>query len=135
MQIINARPPDGIDEKLGVVGKPVLFAYGAYIFNPKDIDIPPELEVHESVHGERQGNDIAIWWERYIADPAFRLAEEIPAHAAEYVERCKTLESRTQRRWFLNQLAKRLSGPLYGRLISLEKAKAAIKSAAKAVAA
>lgn len=124
MRIVIARPPlyDLINSKFRIAGKSVFFAWGDVIYNPAGVQIPPSLIAHESVHGRRQGSDIEGWWGRYIDDPQFRLAEEIPAHIAEYRFLCENA-GRHDRRAGLAIIAKRLSGPLYGGLISFSDAK------------
>ncbi len=113
---------DEIDEKFHVRGKPVIYAWGTTIYNPSNFDIPPQLMAHEAVHGQRQGSDIVGWWRRYIDDVAFRLAEEIPAHRAEYLALVGGQPNRQQRRQALKKTAKRLAAPLYGMAISRARA-------------
>ena len=106
----------------------VLFCYGDQIYNPSRIDIPQYLVVHENVHRLQQGDRPGLWWEKYLVNPEFRLAQEIPAHQAEYEAYGWEYPNRTLRRMHLKEEAKRLSGPLYGNMISFEKAKAIIKT-------
>lgn len=97
-------------------GKTVAFAYGGTIYNPNRWDMPPQIIAHEKVHMERQGSDPAGWWTRYIAEPIFRLDEEILAHRAE-VHFLGMLSWRD-----IETIARRLASPLYGNLISVDKA-------------
>lgn len=124
-----------------VVDRPgVIFSWGNIIYNPSGTPIPRPLRAHEAVHGLRQlgydtnetrdsegdvVNDLRIeaWWERYLTDPIFRLDEELYAHHAEYLAHKK--RHGHQPRMF-NFIAQRLSGPLYGSLLTLEQAKHAI---------
>lgn len=102
--------------------KNVLFAYGDVIYNPSFVRIPPQLIVHENVHGARQlAYGVEAWWERYLADSAFCLAEEIPAHRAEYaaILNGTPLPSRSEQKRQLARISDRLSGPLYNHAISL----------------
>lgn len=122
-----------IDAAFNVRGKPVIYAWGDKIYNPMGVELTPELIAHESVHGQRQGNDIEGWWRRYIADPHFRLLEEIPAHVDEFVSLClqhrsKWVSQRAMRRTFAAHVARRLMAPLYGygHLMSFEDAKKAL---------
>lgn len=130
MRVVVARPPlfAEIDAVFYVAGKPVIFAWGDVIYNPQGGPIGPELQAHEAVHGKRQGADVEGWWRRYIADPEFRLAEEIPAHEAEY--RAYSDKPRNVRRQALHHIASRLASPLYGRLIRYDDARRLIKAAA-----
>lgn len=113
MKVLTLFPPNyaEINRAFKIRGKHVIFAYGDIIYNPSRIVIPPELLAHEAVHGARQNGNPAAWWDRYITDSHFRLEEEIPAHQAEY---------QVSRQ--LKAIAERLSGPLYGNLISFDKA-------------
>lgn len=121
MRVIVGKPPlwEAIDSTFHVAGKPVIFSWGPVIFNPMGVSISRELMAHEAIHGERQGDDeagILRWWDRYILDPAFRLAEELPAHQAEYRAYCKRHGSGRDK--FLRGVAERLASPLYGNLLT-----------------
>jgi hypothetical protein len=140
VKIELADPPliDEIDAAFKVKGKPIFFAWGDRIYNPAGVKIPPELLVHENVHAMRQKayagplpleQGIELWWRRYISDPQFRLDEELPAHVAEYWHVARNTNRRV-RRIALARIAKRLSSPLYGRLIGLERAKRLINTLA-----
>lgn len=136
MRIIVANPPlyEEIDAAFGIGGRPIIFAWGDAIYNPLGGPISDALMAHEAVHGERQlghpGGPEA-WWRRYIAEPAFRLEEEIPAHRAEFAhwgaqsDALKPVKGfRCKRDWHLHVIAARLAGPLYGNLMPLARAKA-----------
>ena len=123
MQVVRDYPPlfDEIDRRFRVRGKGVIFAWGDRIYNPRGVDIPPSLIAHEAVHGARQGRDIVGWWRRYIEDGEFRLAEEIPAHQAEYAVLIRDA-NRQARRGACREVARRLASPLYGGLLSRQTA-------------
>lgn len=129
MKIVVADPPniDAIDAVFKVKGKKgVVFTWGDTIYNPTNAVIPPPLKAHEGVHYARQSNDTAkieAWWERYLRDPEFRLAEEFPAHRAEYATYCQFERDRNRRMFALTQIAERLAGPLYGNMIDIKRAK------------
>jgi hypothetical protein len=111
--------------------KPI-FAWGGKIYNPHKVEVSRELVAHETVHGERQGVNPEAWWRRYIAEPQFRLMEELLAHAAEYRAHCDNPGvTRNQRRIILRHVARKLAAPLYGSLISVADAKIAIADPAK----
>lgn len=132
MQTVIVREPpliEEIDAAFHVRGKPIFYSFGHLIFNPAGVLIPPSLMAHEGVHGDRQ-TDPEAWWRRYIADPEFRLDEEIPAHIAEY--QFFADKPRNERRFHLTHIAKRLCSPLYGSLITPEKAKRILKEGAAA---
>lgn len=149
MRIIKALPPniDEIDAAFGVrkilEKQSIYFSWGDRIFNPGGTDISPAIMRHEIVHGMQQKSErdarISIdhgcraWWIKYLHDPEFRLAQEIEAHRAEYEWHRDRNEASQPYRGYrsrldfrLQQIALRLSGPLYGRLISLSEAKKAI---------
>jgi len=72
--------------------------------------------------------DVEEWWQAYLERPNFRLREEIPAHQAEY-QFLMMRGNRRRRRLSLVELANRLSGPLYGRMVSPARAKQLIRAA------
>lgn len=131
MEVAYKLPPmiDEIDAVFHVRNEPVLFAWGHTIYNPRGIDIPPCLFAHESVHCERQGRDIEGWWKRYLADPAFRLDEELPAHRAELRSLIDSSATRAERRFYMRRVARRLAAPLYGSLITPGRALELLKAA------
>lgn len=136
MRVVRAFPPliEEIDAAFNVRGKAILFAWGDTIFNPAGVDVPPELVVHEQVHGDRQGSEIESWWRRYIGDAEFRLAEELPAHVAEFRKLCEIHaprwhSARAMRRTLAAHVARKISSPLYGGLITTDAAKRAILAA------
>ena len=133
MRIVFDRPPmyDAINAKFHIAGKQVIFAWGNIIYNPARFHIPSQLVAHEEAHGARQIGDIEGWWERYIDDPAFRLAEEVVAHVAEYQYLVgRGAGNRQARRSALRQTAKRLASPLYGNVTSQPMARRLLLEAA-----
>jgi hypothetical protein len=108
-----------------------IFCYGGTIYNPSNQQIPPHLVEHEQIHSAQQGDDPAGWWEEYISSPAFRVHQEVAAHIAEYNWFIRNQYGRQQRRRQLSIIAKRLSGRLYGRMITLKEARTILKGAVK----
>jgi hypothetical protein len=125
MRIVFENPPlfDVIDAAFNVRGQPVIFCWGDIIYNPQRIKVTPELKAHEKVHCDRQAAHPETWWLRYVDDPAFRLAEEIPAHRAEFMAFRMRHRNLNQRGRMLNLIAERLSGPLYGGLLTKAEAR------------
>lgn len=123
---INDRPPNF--EAIAAVfpgahGEGVIFAYGNAIYNPNNTEIPPYLWAHERVHCERQLDiGVEVWWDRYLTDGQFRYHEELLAHRAEWKSMKDNIHHRHHRRKMLKLLAERLAHPLYGRMVSKEKA-------------
>lgn len=138
MKIIKAYPPNykQIRAAFPVKGVPgILYAFGDRIYNPSGANVGTHLIEHEKVHHAQQTNVVInppsaltlerqalAWWHQYIHDPAFRLAQEIPAHRAEWKELKAIAPMGENRELYLYLMAKRLSGPLYGNLISLAEA-------------
>jgi hypothetical protein len=126
--IVNDWPPNiaAIRAVLPVTRNNI-FAYGGTIYSPGSSSLPPELIAHEQVHFEQQAViGVDQWWTRFLADPKFRLSQEIPAHKAEYRHMLRAATSRQQRRFVkskgLKMLGKRLSAPMYGGIITTQTA-------------
>lgn len=132
MRVVRERPPI-YDEIVAAFpdasGPGVIFAWGDTIFNPSATDIGRALMAHEAVHGQRQGADVRGWWRKYLADPQFRLDEEVPAHVAELRVIRSTLTTRHARKDALRAIAARLASPLYGGLISPRDAEKLLRAA------
>jgi hypothetical protein len=113
-------------------GAKILYCWGTTIYASNGAICGPEKVAHETIHAIRQGDDVEGWWWRYIADAAFRFAEEVPAHIAEYIFLCDSESGRAARRRNLARIASALASPLYGRLVTAEKAKRVILDGASA---
>lgn len=99
----------------------VIFAYAPLVYMPGATRLgvkvlSRELDAHERVHIERQGNDPEAWWKRYLAEPAFRFEEELLAHQAEYETYRKRHAEPGKRHRALVKIASRLASALYGSL-------------------
>jgi hypothetical protein len=129
MRVVDGVPPN-FDEILaafpGIEMPGVMFCWGNTIYAPGMTSVADHFHAHESIHAIQQGDDPSGWWKTYISSSAFRLEQEIPAHRAEFEFRCKSL-SRKKRRMLLRETAGKLASPLYGSLISVGKAKAALR--------
>lgn len=135
MKVIKAFPPNyrAINDAFNVRGRNVIFCYGDRIYNPFGVVVGPDLRLHEKIHSLRQldyAGGVENWWSQYIADSAFRLAEEIPAHQAELAYWRSRADAQSPVKGFRSafefhrlQIAQRLAGPLYGGLISVPDAK------------
>jgi hypothetical protein len=133
LNIVVAFPP--MFEEIAAVfpaarGPGAIFTWGDTIYVPGGAHLlTPALRAHEGVHYSRQTNDtpkIEAWWQRYLVDAEFRLAEELPAHRAEYKQFCSTHRDRNLRIQFLHAIAGRLAGPLYGGMLSPAQARCRI---------
>lgn len=132
MKIVNSIPPlfEEIDAAFNIRSKPVIFAWGDKIYAPhQQGELPKALLAHEAVHGQRQiaySGGVEAWWRRYIAEPRFRLDEEIPAHKAELAHLLTKAKGPSMRAHVLSVTARRLAAPLYGNLITIADAKKAL---------
>jgi hypothetical protein len=129
MRIIVGYPPnyrDIVAKFPAARGHGTLFAYGSTICNPSNVKLSPADIAHESAHAKRQqevGRE--DWWRRYLAEPQFRFEEEIIAHRAEYACAVERLKGNRLDE-YLSMMANRLSGLLYGRMVSRDEAIALI---------
>lgn len=98
----------------------IVFTYGDTIYNPQGHNLRPDLLVHEEVHVQRQKNP-EEWWSEYLTDVRFRLSEELEAYREQYIF-IEANYNRSMRREILSSIAKDLSGPMYGNLISKKQA-------------
>lgn len=128
MKIVYAHPPN-IAEIEAALGKDELgcvYAYGDTLYAPgfdkQQWEIEDHLMVHEQVHERQHGDDPAGWWKRYLADPKFRLDQEVEAYRAQW-HYLKENYPRPQRRRLLKHIIKCLSGEMYGNIVSAEWAK------------
>ncbi len=122
--VINDWPPN-IDEIRAVlpVTENNIFAYDLKIFNPGGGKLGQELHQHEAVHFKQQtAIGVEAWWLAFLSDEVFRLAQEIPAHKAEYRCFCKYNGDRNEQASFLRALGKRLAAPMYGGIITANEA-------------
>lgn len=107
----------------------IVFTYAPNIYSPAGIELPPDLVVHEEIHIRRQTNP-AEWWDKYLTDVEFRLAEELEAYRAQY-NWAQLHYTRANRRLLLTAITKDLSGPMYGKLVTRKEAIALITQGAK----
>ena len=127
---ILAEFPPNIDQirKAFRLSGAEIFAWDGTIYAPKSTGLPLHLIEHEKVHfrQQREAGGPQAWWSRYIEDPQFRLDQEMEATIVEFQVYSAT-HGRKQRRSFLDVLARRLSSPMYGGMITTKVAKARIK--------
>lgn len=150
MRVLNTFPPNWnkIKEAFpNAEAEQAVFCYGDVVHSPFNSKVTRDLEVHEAVHSEQQGTDPETWWNKYLADPTFRLEQEIQAYGLQLFhlknEKVKLDDGKGGWKdgyrpsrvitWYLEQIAKTLSGPLYGNIIDYHKAHARIRHFIKAV--
>lgn len=134
MKVVKSNPPNikDIEARFDLTGKKPCFAYGDTIYNPHGIDMTDDLIEHEMTHCERQKNDPKEWWKKYILDDDFRCLEELVAYARQYIYVCNNLQKdRNKRAVFLTQIAKEMSSPLYGNMITYQEALKALRNGTK----
>lgn len=133
---ISLQKPPCYDEanklfKLEELGMGTIFTYGDTIYNPFHAYITDDLIRHEEVHMEQQEADpekAKAWWERFIKDPQFRADQECEAYGAQYKFFCQKQKDRNRRARYLWDLAKAVSGPMYGNCITHSEAMKQIRT-------
>jgi hypothetical protein len=132
-KVVNEPPPifEKIAEKFPVVrtNRAVIFTYGDTIYNPGGNYIDDELMLHEETHIRQQammngGKD--AWWDKYLEDPQFRTDQELEAYQAQF-NATRTRYGRPVWRRELKRLARDLSSPIYGNILSYDEAAKLIK--------
>lgn len=126
MEIVKAYPPNirEIEEVFDLTGKKPVFTYGKVLFNPHDCEVDQFLMAHEMTHTIQQdliGGPIE-WWKQYLSDKEFRLNQEIEAYHAQFTLLKKLRRDRNRISWYLHQIARDLSSPMYGNMCTLQEA-------------
>jgi hypothetical protein len=109
-----------------------VFTYGDTIYNPGAGDIPKHLELHERTHMRQQGDDPQAWWDEFIANPQFRLKQEIEAYRAQYQSLRQTVKDRKQQFRWLHVMCTALSDKMYGNIVDYGQAMKLITGKGKA---
>lgn len=118
MKIVEAWPPniEQIRSALDISNVKPVFTYGDTMYNPYGHKVDRALEAHEETHIKQQekagGPD--KWWERYLAEPEFRAAQEIAAYRQHLRSLRKLTKDRKYVAWVVNEWAGSLSGAMYG---------------------
>lgn len=133
LKIVYSKPPqwiwDRAEKEFGLSKIPNMqpvFTYGNTIYSPWPNPIDDALMAHEAVHSYQQGSDPEGWWKKYFDLKEFRLAQEIEAYRAHYKAAKITLKDGNALARFKNTIAKDLSGPMYGNLMTYQAALIAI---------
>jgi hypothetical protein len=129
MKIVVAWPPNikQIEQVFGKLSDNTVFTYGDTIYNPGDGVISEPLRIHELTHVAQQGPDPKGWWAKYLNSPKFRLDEEVEAYSNEFNCYRTFMKDRNKQAVFLHGIAKKLSSPLYGSLVTHSEALNLIK--------
>lgn len=133
MKIVQDYPPnyDTLLKHFDIAGRPAVFTWGDILYNPKGGQVDKHLLAHEQTHAVQQGADPQAWWDRYIADPEFRVQQEVEAYGAQYRFVCAMVSNDKVRKDFLFQIASGLSGPVYGSMLTHAQAESRIRHASK----
>jgi hypothetical protein len=129
MNIIVGYPPN-IEEvkKHFTTTSSTIYTYGNNIYNPSGAYLNKALVAHEETHSKQQERTgVEKWWDKYFADPQFRLDQEAEAYSNQLKVASKNLKDQKKIALFLFQIAKDLSSSLYGNIISFDEAMRKIK--------
>ena len=110
-----------------------IFTYGDTIYCPHTSEIPADIEKHEEIHMIQQGTQPDLWWKKWIADPDFRLRQELEAYAVQYLFVRVHLGAKAGDAC-LEETARSLSSPVYQLPIDQYHAKKAIRKLAGSMA-
>ena len=127
--IVKEQPPFLLQIELAGM-KPertTIYPYGLTIYNPSGEPIPQDILIHEAQHIAQQGKNPQAWWDKYILDKEFRLEQELEDNREQYKFICKLTKDHEKRNKALAAMARNISGPVYGKLISFMRAYEEIK--------
>ena len=123
MKIVKSFPPNiEAIRKRFKLHDGIIFTYGSTIYSPHSETLPEHLIVHEQTHEKQQGKEIEKWWALYLSDDMFRLSQEVEAYQNQY-KFVAEKSSRQVKRAFLKEIAKTLSSPIYGNVVTFNQAK------------
>ena len=141
MIICNDEVPPNYQEVkkfLPAIHDKIIYTWGNTIYNPAGFNIDPGLMRHEMKHSEQQADygwllvpfryKISRWWHRYLRDRAFRLSQELPAYQLQFQTYAMAIKDKNKLKRVAVALAKDLSGPIYGGMLSLDQAVKAIQN-------
>jgi hypothetical protein len=122
MKIVMNYPPN-IDQirKNFRIPHNAVFTFGDTIYSPHRAGLDEHLQIHEGTHTTQQGDDPAGWWDKYLKDPQFRLDQELQAYINQF-ESFKKKNNSQKSLEFASSIAGDLASPMYGGIISFEKA-------------
>ncbi len=102
--------------------KGVIIPYGGKIYCAKKLS--QDLIVHEDTHLEQQAKiGCDLWWEKYLHDKDFRLAQELEAYGRQFRFMDKHYNNLAWIEMAKEFHIKALCSPQYGSMISVEEAK------------
>lgn len=113
---------------VGMATDKVVFTYGDDLYAPAGAVISPDVLMHEACHSLQQIEDKDKWWDRYLTDIPFRLAQEVQAYRTQYQFFCSFNKDRNVRSRFLVKIATDLASPIYGSVCDFSDAYKLIKN-------
>lgn len=129
MNIKHEFPPNIKDiEKVLKPSDTALFCYGDTIYSPHLKSFDSSYFMHEAAHSHQQGDKPKEWWDKYLAEPSFRLSQELAAYQVQHKFNTQTLKDRNQIALRLMHMAQALSSEMYGGIISYAEAAKQIRS-------
>ena len=132
MRIVNELPPkriyDACVKQFGVsFDDGIVWTYGDAIHTK--YPLRPDVCAHEKVHIKQQlAMGVVKWWDQYLEDPQFRYEQELEAYQAQWKFIKKNVQSRNDQFNFLKHIARDLSGPMYGNMVTFQQAITKIKN-------
>lgn len=105
--------------------KDAVFTYGQTIHNPGNGYMDECVQLHEAQHSLQQDKEGGPkrWWKRWIAEPTFRMNQEVEGYGFQYRRFCELHKDRNKRFSYLYQIASSLASKQYGGVISLSEAR------------
>lgn len=121
MKIVYEKPPvyDRIVKAIGVPPEGAIYTYGDTIYVPSGRTPDAALVAHEETHSAQQadiGRD--AWWDRYLKYEVFRVNQELEAYKAQLEFVRAHTRVKAKRGAALEHMARSMSGPMYGNVIS-----------------
>lgn len=130
MKIIYEYPPNIDKIRMFFDLHPgIVFTWGNILYNPDHGPVDKALMKHEETHERQQAKiGIEVWWTMYLTSADFRVSQEVEAYQNQYKAQKHHIKDRNQLDQFLRAIAKDLSGPMYGCILTFDQAMRAIQS-------
>lgn len=126
------NPPHGIRElcelAFNLEGLKPCWTFGDTIYNPHKGALDRALLVHEVTHMKQQQDTPVAWWHKYLQDEHFRYEQELEAYKNQYIVYTQEIKDKNALFRALYSLATDLSGPMYGNVVSKQRALSLIKN-------
>lgn len=131
MNISQGSPPNWaeIERHFPSVSPRTVAVYGDTLYMRGNGEPSEDLKAHEAMHviQQKAAGGPGKWWAKYFEDPQFRLVQELDAYRAQYRKLQLIQRDRNKLAAELTRLAHDLSGPNYGKLMTLGEAMKAIR--------